>query len=169
MLFVQGINILLKFAPVDVVIVPGNHDQTRIFYAGEVVKTYYKDCKDVTIDNSPLLRKYYNFGKNLIGLTHGDKEKIQDLPALMLLEARDLAKNCDNFEFHLGHLHHERGFVKEYVDQQSVKVRYMPSISANSAYSKSKGYLSTRKSIAVLWDENNGVEADFYYYPKKED
>ena len=48
-LVVRGIDYLKKFAPVDVIVVSGNHDFERMFYAGDFIKGWYRNDKNVTV------------------------------------------------------------------------------------------------------------------------
>lgn len=53
-------------------------------------------------------RKYYGFGRNGLGFTHGDGAKEEKLYGLMATEARDLiVQGCDLFYWYLHHLHHK--------------------------------------------------------------
>jgi hypothetical protein len=55
--------------------VPGNHDELTSFHLGEILAARYDGDKHVTVDNSARLRKYYDFGTNLFGFTHGDARR----------------------------------------------------------------------------------------------
>ena len=46
-LIIDAANYLAEYAPVDIVIVQGNHDFERMFYAGEVLSAWFKNDKDV--------------------------------------------------------------------------------------------------------------------------
>lgn len=164
-LVTRGIDILLNVADVDLIIIPGNHDTQRTYYMGEVLKAWYQNCKKISIDNKPVSRKYYQFGKNLIGMCHGRDEKIQDLPMILTLEAKDLFSRTTFWEMQIGHFHHDKRWVMDVVDNHSVKVRIMPSIVPLSSYSKKHAYMSVREGIGLLWDKKGGKIAEFSYYP----
>lgn len=61
-------------APVHVVVVPGNHDRETMFFLGDTVESRFWNCPDVTVDNAPALRKYFEYGNTLLGFTHGSEE-----------------------------------------------------------------------------------------------
>jgi hypothetical protein len=82
----------VQVAPVDVLIVPGNHDRERMFYAGAALECWYHGSPNVLVDNGAQLRKYYSLGKNLIGFTHGSEEKFTMLPGIM---AHEVPQLCD--------------------------------------------------------------------------
>lgn len=144
---------------VDVVIVQGNHDWEKSFYLGEFLSAYFRNHPFVNINNKATPRKYFVFGKNLIGFTHGDKEKMTDLPLIMASESKEWS-DCPYREIHLGHLHKEG--LKEV---NGVKVRVLPSLASTDAWHKQKGYVGNRKSaMGFLYDQEEGLVANFYSY-----
>ena len=44
-------------APVEVLIIPGNHDETRTFYLGDALESWYHSSKNVNINNGAKKRK----------------------------------------------------------------------------------------------------------------
>ena len=83
---IKNINALMQIAPVKVVMVSGNHDQQTVFYLGSVLEAYYRNTNRVNVDNTPMQRKYHDYGINFIGFTHGNEEKHQDLGLIMATE-----------------------------------------------------------------------------------
>jgi len=152
-LLVKAIDYLCAFAPVDVIVVQGNHDFERMFYIGEVIESWYKDYEPVTVDNSYESRKYYQYGKNMLMFTHGDKEKPADMPLLMATERPAMFAACPYREAHCGHQHRE--IVNTY---QGVKVRFLPSIATHDAWHKMMGYYSKREAQAYIWNKEKGCE-----------
>ncbi|MGB1274900.1 MAG: hypothetical protein ACPG77_04045, partial [Nannocystaceae bacterium] len=67
----DAINAARAVAPVDVSVVPGNHDEERTFTLGVVLSAIYENDSRVMVDNSPNIKKAYNWGKTFIGLYHG--------------------------------------------------------------------------------------------------
>jgi hypothetical protein len=161
-LMLMTIDTLSTIAPVKVVMVSGNHDYQTVFYLGEVLAAWYNTNSRVTVDNSASLRKYYRYGTNLIGFTHGDQEKHLDLPYLMSEERKlDWAETAYR-EFHLGHFHKRKTISFVDVDEnRGVKVRVLPSLSGTDAWHHSKGYRSMKSAVAFLYDKNNGLVAEF--------
>jgi len=160
-LLIGGIDFLSQFAPVDVIVVPGNHDFERMFYLGDTLQMFYADNPNVTVNNSEKFRKYYKHGNVLLGYTHGADEKESDLPLLMAQEVPHLWSQSKVREFHLGHLHHRKEIkyrsTKEYV---GVVVRYMRSISGTDQWHSQKGYVGTLKgSECFIWNDKTGLVA----------
>lgn len=153
-LVTKAIDYLAQYAPVDVVVVQGNHDFERMFYVGEVLNALYHNNKNITVDNSLDTRKYYEYGVNMIMFTHGDKEKAQELPLLIATEQPEMWSRSKVREVHCGHKHKE--MLNEYM---GTKVRFIPSICANDNWHKTQGYVGTlRCGQAFIWNKNRGLE-----------
>ena len=152
-LMVRAITYLAKSAPVDVVVVQGNHDYERMFYAGEFLRAFFLNDDRVIIDNGYDSRKYYKYGVNLIMFTHGDKEKPAEMPLIMATEQPLLFAQTKFREVHCGHMHKE--MVNEY---RGIKVRFIPSICANDAWHKMMGYEAKRTGQAHIWSKERGYE-----------
>jgi hypothetical protein len=161
------IEMCLQVAPVDVLIVGGNHDEQRSFYLGEVLSALYQDSKHVKVDNSAKLRKYYVYGKNLIGLTHGYHEKTKDLRNLMAVEVPKKWASTKFREWHTGDKHHKEDWVhKTHEANSGVVVRILRSLTTPDAWHYNKGYVGVlRASEAFLWDKNEGLKAQFTATP----
>lgn len=154
-----AINTLSQIAPVDVVMVAGNHDTARNYYLGEVLDVAYHGSDRVNINNSPKMRKYYQYHQNLFGLTHGDKEKIAELFSLMANEAKDLWAETSFREFLLGHIHHKKEIsYKSTEDYNGMVIRYMRSLSANDAWHTARGYCGAVKGAeAFIYSKDSGL------------
>ena len=152
-LIINAANYLAEYAPVDIVIIQGNHDFERMFYAGEVLAAWFKNDEEVTVDNGLDSRKYYEYGVNMLMFTHGDKEKAAEMPLIMATEKPLMFSRTKFREVHCGHLHKE--MVNEY---RGIKVRFIPSICANDSWHKLMGYQSLRCAQAYIWNKEKGCE-----------
>lgn len=152
-LMTTAIDYLKSKAPVQVVVISGNHDFERMFYAGDVIKGWYRNDKNVVVDNSMESRKYVEYGVNMLMYTHGDKEKPSEMPLIMATEQPEMFARCSVREVHCGHLHKE--MVNEY---RGIKVRFIPSICANDDWHKTMGYSAVRTGQAYIWSKTNGLE-----------
>jgi hypothetical protein len=151
LLIVKAINYLKQIAPVDVIVVSGNHDFERMFYAGDVLSGWYRDDENVQVDNSYESRKYYQYGKNMLMFTHGDKEKAADMPLIMATEQPEMFARTTHREVHCGHFHKE--MVNEY---RGIKVRFIPC--PNDDWHKQMGYEAKRAGQAYIWNKQTGLE-----------
>ena len=152
-LMVRAINFLAGTAPVDVVVIQGNHDYERMFYSGEFLRAFYINDDGVTVDNNYDSRKYYKYGTNMIMFTHGDKEKKAEMPLIMATEQPEMFAQTTHREVHCGHLHKE--MVNEY---RGIKVRFIPSICGNDEWHKMMGYEAKRTGQAHIWNKLRGYE-----------
>ncbi|NBP00416.1 MAG: hypothetical protein EBU90_09895 [Proteobacteria bacterium] len=152
-LMTTAINWLKTIAPVQVIIVQGNHDFERMFYAGDFLNGWYRHDNNVLIDNGLSTRKYFKYGVNMLMFTHGDKEKTSDLPLIMATEEPLMFASSKFREAHCGHYHKE--MVNEY---RGVKVRFIPSICANDDWHKTMGYEALRAGQAYIWGYETGLE-----------
>jgi|TARA_R110002096_G_scaffold27886_6_gene84806 hypothetical protein len=152
-LMVKAINYLKGIAPVDVIVISGNHDFERMFYAGDVISGWFRNDAGVTVDNASNSRKYYEYGNNMLMFTHGDKEKTADMPLIMATEQPEMFARTTSREVHCGHLHKE--MVNEY---RGIKVRFLPSICPNDEWHKQMGYEAKRTGQAYIWNKQRGLE-----------
>mgnify|MGYP003109587485 FL=1 len=152
-LMVRAINFLATTAPVDVIIIQGNHDYERMFYSGEFLRAFFLNDERVMVDNGYDSRKYYKYGTNMIMFTHGDKEKKAEMPLIMATEQPQMFAETKHREVHCGHLHKE--MVNEY---RGIKVRFIPSICGNDEWHKMMGYEAKRTGQAHIWNKVRGYE-----------
>lgn len=161
---VRAADILRTMAPVDIIVIPGNHDWERSFYLGSCLAAWYNNCNDVRVFNSPRPRKYAVWGRCMIGYTHGDKEKAQTLPLIMATERPNDWAVTEYREWHIGHLHHKKTLAWLPVQEENgVRVRIMPSICARDAWHSESGYDAIREAVGLIWNKQRGNVAQFSY------
>lgn len=160
-LLAEVINRCSAIAPVDVLIIPGNHDEEKMFYLGEVLDAQYSGNPNVNVDNSPKSRKYYLHGVNLIGFAHGYDEKLYKLPTLMALEAKDMWAKCKYAEWHTGDKHH-----KFDTQEDGITVRILRALAAKDAWTFNNGFVgAVRAAESFLWHPEQGLVAQFTATP----
>ncbi len=147
-------------------VISGNHDQTRIFYTGHALHCWFRNTPDVTIDNGFQTRKYFCYGRNLIGFCHGHLEPHANLPLIMATEQKEAWSTAKFLEWHVGHWHtRKRKVFLPLEDQHGVVVRVIPSLCPPNAWAKSMGYLGQRAATAIFWDPEQGPVAEFLHAP----
>jgi hypothetical protein len=152
-LLVEGIDMLTQFAPVYTLYIESNHDRQISYYALEYLYAWYRSNPNVTIDNSPLSRKYVEFGQNLIGFAHGHNEK-KRIAHAMPVDAKEAWGRTSYREFHLGHLHSEQ-MVQE---QNGIIVRHISSVTGTDAWHYSQGFIgSQKKAQSFVYDKERGL------------
>ena len=165
-LMLDAILRLRSIAPVDVLLIAGNHDTERVFYLGDALSGWLSKTDGVTVDNSPTFRKYYQFGKNMICYAHGKDEKMKDLPMIMASERPKMWGDTKYREAHIGHWHHKKEIHFQPVDEfTGTRVRIIPSLCPADAWHRMKGYEGLRSAEAFLWDSNGGNVGCFCFNP----
>lgn len=164
-LLVDVIENLRTIAPVDIMVVPGNHDYETMFYMGEVIEMLYHNADDVNVLNTPKKRKYYKYGRNMLMFTHGDRIKISELDRLMASEEPKMWADTRYREAHIGHFHTKRTMSRMDVNENhGVKTRIMPSLTAPDYWHYENGFSNNiRSSEALIWDKNTGLDAILSY------
>ena len=106
-LYVDILEILIGVADVHFTFNPSNHDYTNGFFLAQLIQTYFKDCKNITFDCSIAHRKGFKYGNNLIGTTHGDGAKLENLPLLMAQEFSQEWAQTKHRYVYTHHVHHK--------------------------------------------------------------
>lgn len=162
-LLIAAIDTLSQIAPVQVFQIPGNHDTQVSWYAVFNLASWYRHNENVRVDTRPNARKYVEFGKCLIGFTHGDKER-KRIFGNMQIEAPEAWGRTLFREWHLGHLHSEQ--VKE---EHGVKVRNLSSVTATDSWHYTSGYVGAiATSQSFVWDKERGLR-EIWYSPVRVD
>ncbi|QNI37538.1 helix-turn-helix domain-containing protein [Edaphobacter albus] len=155
---------LQKYGRVHVPIVPGNHDRLTSWHLGDYLATYYANCPAVTIDNTPLLRKWWEWGIVMLMWEHGDKGKFPDYGKIMASEMPEMWGRTKWREAHTGHLHTRRVF-----EDKGYTARICPSLRPSCAWSAENHHTgSIRASEAFVWSKLEGLigQATYSILPK---
>ena len=163
-IIIETIDELSLIAPVDVVIVQGNHDFTISLVFGEILDAFYANNQRVTVNNAPSPRKYYKYGSVGIQLTHGDQEPHQALGLIFATEEKELWAST-KFRFcQLGHFHKNKKISFVSVDEhQGFQVQILPTLSSSTAWAHAKGYSSLKQAKAFLFHKEDGLHGEFTY------
>jgi len=84
-LYIELLEKLLSFAEVEVVYNPSNHDYTHGFFLMQLIEAHFSKSS-IRFNVDLKHRKAFRYGTNLIGTTHGDGAKIENLPLLLATE-----------------------------------------------------------------------------------
>lgn len=169
-LLVDAINLLKQLqVPVDVLVIPGNHDFERSFYMGSYLQAWFNNDPNVNINNGASPRKYYRFGNTLLGFTHGSEEKESSLPMLMSIDIESKPMWSDTLfhEWHLGHIHRKRDMKYTIQDKSrmvnedlGVTIRYLSSLTGTEEWHHKKGFVgATKAGEAFIWNDELGLIA----------
>ena len=107
----EAIDEAAKIADVDLIHCMSNHDWTFGWALSQSIGAHYRalggNVRATPYNLSEIHRKYYRFGSNLLGVTHGDGAKEEKLYGLMVKEARQHISECSNLYWYLHHVHHK--------------------------------------------------------------
>jgi hypothetical protein len=134
-MYIDIIATLVQVADLEIVYNVSNHDQMSGFFLMDSLFSWYNTHPQITFDRSPAHRKYTTFGKNLIGTTHGDGAKQNELPLLMCHEASNHWHHCVHRYVFTHHVHH-----KTSKDVMSVQIESLRSPSPADSWHHTKGY-----------------------------
>ncbi len=130
----------------------GNHDDHSSVWLGLALKSHFRKNRRVTIDTSPTKNWYYQFGKNLIGASHGDTLKPKDLSGVMASDVPELWGTSDFRFFFTGHIHSSNS--QEF---PGMKWESFRTLAAPDAWHSSGKYRSGRDMHCLLFDRNYGA------------
>ena len=148
-------------ASVHVIVEQGNHDPSSAIMIREALSLYYSRLKSVTIDSTPGVYHYYQFGKNLIGSHHGDKIKnLQQLPLVMASDRPFEWGQTKHRLFLTGHVH--KDMVMDLPGARVESVRILPPV---DAYAHESGYRSYREMKMLKLNTEYGEVARFMFKP----
>lgn len=135
----ESIEKLWRIAPVDVIVVYGNHDKVASYHLWVVLETLYEWNEHITIDNTPKEFKVYEYGKCMLCFDHGEWPKENQMAQIAARDYPEIRWRTRFREWHRWHFHKEMTN-----DYNWFRVRTQPSISAPDAWHASKWYGSLR-------------------------
>jgi len=141
--------------PIKYMYLCGNHDRIMGY---SLIRCLQLKHTDVEFDVSPNPQKAIHYGKNLIGLSHGDMPKYNKGTWLMNDYRREYG-NSDFIEEHCGHIHTEE--AKMY---HGIMVRSVMAQCGNSLWEHQQGYRSKRGIMCFVWNYESGLRETWYYY-----
>lgn len=157
-MYVEIIEQLLTVADVHIVYNPSNHDWYSGYMLADAIYCWFNKHPNITWDIEIKHRKYYTYGKNLIGTSHGDGAKENDLPMLMATEAKDWSETRFRY-YYLHHIHHKRQIKYVIGDKQQITIEYMRSPSAPDAWHDRNGYKAPKSIEGFIHHKEQGQVA----------
>lgn len=165
---VRGIDAARLIAPVDVMVVPGNHDPDEMYKLGEVLNAWYRLDPQVNVTYGPSKRSFYNFGANTFMFTHGEEYQRQrdSLPLIMADECPPewwiaSAGKVGCREIHTGHNHRalEGGYypTAEMTESRGIRTRSLPGLTATDSWHFEEGYRHRRAATSLVYRKSGGI------------
>lgn len=144
--------------PVYCPLVPGNHDATVSGYAAHVLKAWFNNSSGVEIDNRPTMRKYQQWGCNLLGFTHGHDIKLDSLPLVMATEVPEMWAKSRVREWQVGHYHRAKETRYLTLDENTgVRLRINASLCSVDSWHSQKLFVGARRAAeGHVYDHEQG-------------
>jgi hypothetical protein len=139
------LRMLERFGRVVVKLLPGNHDPQAVWALAYALAAYFENEPRVDVDLGPSKFWYFQFGKVLIGSTHGDTVKPERLPGIMAAD-KPMEWGVASFRYwYTGHIH-----SKNAIEFPGVQWESFRTLAAQDAYAASHGYRSGRDMVAII-------------------
>lgn len=145
------IRLLEKHKRVIVRFLQGNHDPEAVWALAMTIAAYFENDPRVEVDLSPAKFWFFRFGKVLIGATHGDTCKPEQLMGVMATDRAEDWGRTQHRYWYCGHVHHSS--VKEY---PGVTVETFRTLAAKDAYAASHGYRAGRDMRCIVLHLEHG-------------
>jgi len=136
---------------VNVMYVPGNHDEMTGQTLFKALEKVYRDEDRLHIDSEHRMFKATLLGHNFIGASHGDKSNKNKYPMIYATSFSQLwgKESVITREVFVGHLHHE-----SVIDKDGLVIRQAPTRNKADQYHEDNGFNSAHKRFSVVaYDE----------------
>jgi hypothetical protein len=140
-LYIELLEQLMNFADVEVVYNPSNHDYTHGFFLMQLIEAHFSKSS-IRFNVDLKHRKAFRYGNNLIGTTHGDGAKIENLPLLLATEFPILWSKTKHRYIYSHHVHHKTS--KDFI---GVTFETLRSPSGSDSWHHKNGYTGVPKAV----------------------
>ena len=94
-------------AEVEIIVIAGNHDPTSAFPLACFLSAWFRNEPRMTVDLSPNIHRFRQFGRVGLGFTHGHTIKKSQLHTLFAEASPKIWGASDYRHFHTFHVHHD--------------------------------------------------------------
>lgn len=129
----------------------GNHDGHTSLMLAIALAAHYRNEPRISVPLPVAHRAYHRFGRVLIGTTHGDRARPEDLASIMAAERPEDWGATRHRYFYAGHVHHTQ--VKEY---RGCVVESFRTLAARDAWHAGQGYHSGRDMRRIVLHTDHG-------------
>jgi hypothetical protein len=143
---------LEKFKRVRLRNAKGNHDPHSAIILDVAMRAYFENNPRVIIEDSPRDMWWLRFGSNLMAVTHGHNVKLENLPGVLAVDAREEWGQCEHRHIWVGHWH-----AHKVLDIMETRVTVWPTLAANDKWHTEKGYRSKKEMMLVVLNKDDGV------------
>jgi len=145
---------LEKHEKVTVFNAAGNHDPDSTHWIQLSLALYFENEPRVDVIQDPGHYQMYRFNDVMLGITHGDGAKMEELPNIMAhLWASDWGQTRHR-HWITGHIHHRT--VKEFT---GCKVESFNTLAPSDAWHAKSGYFAAREMHSLIFHKEHGLVA----------
>lgn len=145
-----------KHELVTVDILKGNHNDIGALWMAELLSNCYENEPRVVIEKSPSPYHYFQFGKVLLGTTHGHNCKKEKLAGIMACDVPEMWGATKFREWITGHVHHD-----EVKDLMGCVFRSFRTLAGHEAYSQAAGYRADQDSKFHVYHKDYGLRMQY--------
>ena len=145
-----------------VLIVPGNHDATRILLLGRYLEAFFRNDSGVEVMCDPTPRKKIRWGRTLLAYSHEMKGNV--VQSMFSLWPEDCGQ-CKDLVMNVGHLHQRKDLQPTLMYEQYVRIVQHPAMVPRDAWSDSEGYAHVRGGLIRVFDKRLGQISEYMYHP----
>ena len=157
---------LTKFKKVIVVNAKGNHDTDSAVAINLALQFYYSKENRVAVLETDSFYHYIEYGKWLLGVTHGDKQKPESLAGSMARDMPEAWGRTISRMWCAGHLHKDQ--VKSL---PGVKYKVFGALAPPDGWHASHGFLGDGEMEMITFRKSGGIHSTAVYHlpqPRKE-
>lgn len=148
---------LQKHAFVEVHVCKGNHDEDAATALREALYWRYHQTSRVKIDLSPRVLWVYQHGKTMLGFTHGDKLKAEEMPGAMAGQFGVMWGDTVYRYGYSGHFHRSKKGPKG--DEKNGAIwEIFPAFTAKDAFNAGIGGSSLRTLVSKTFSKETGLK-----------
>lgn len=151
---VRSISMLSEIAPVQVLGIPGNHDDLSSQHLATSLYYIFQGNKCVEVDDEIKTRKCRRWHNNLLCFMHGTKAepKMQNLGQITASEWREDAAATHYWHWFLNHLHKpERHLIPLRESETHIIINRISSLSGTDAWHYQHGYINVPRFAQTLY------------------
>lgn len=145
---------LEKHRKVTVICAPGNHNDMGAAWMIEALALYYSKNPRVTICAQAGKFFYYEFGRVLVGVTHGDTGKPEKLAGVMAADQPEAWGRTAHRHWLTGHVHH-----KSRLELPGVSWETFRTLAPRDAWANAAGFRAGRDMEAIVFHREHGEVA----------
>lgn len=131
--------------------VAGNHDRYTSIMLALALRQYYRAEPRVNVPVDPASRHYWTHGRVLLGTTHGDRGRVEDLGSVMAAERPAEWGHAKHRHWLCGHVHHSQ--VKEL---RGVTVETFRTLATRDSWHAAQGYVAQRDLKRIVYHRSYG-------------